>query len=188
MSFKRKLISAVTSAAAVVAFSSFVSAQDNSTNKEDNSTQKQEMRGMRGGGRRGFGGKGMRGGKHDGGDRMLMRSLGKLNLSDAQKEQVRTISENFKTSNQSLFEEMRSLGMKKRDGVITADEQARAGELKTQLKASSEQMKSSVMAILTDEQKTQLEQMKAEMKQKMMERRQNRMNRQNQVQPQTQDN
>lgn len=187
MSFKRKLISAVTSAAAVVAFSSFVSAQDNNTvNKEDNSTQKQEMREMRGG-KRGFG-KGMRGGKHGGGDRMLMRSLGKLNLSDAQKEQVRQISENFKTSNQPLFEEMRALRMKKRDGVITADEQARAGELKTQLKASGEQMKNSVMAILTAEQKAQLKQMKAEMKQKMMERRQNRMNRQNQVQPQTQDN
>ncbi len=175
MSFKRKLISAATSALAVVAFTTFVLAQD--TNKEENnSIQKQEMR-ERGG--RGFGGKrggrGMRGGKH-GGDKMMMRALGKLNLSDVQKEQVRGISETFKTSTQTQREELRNLGMKKRDGIITADEQARFKEIKTQMKASSEQMHNSVLAVLTAEQKTQLEQMKEEMKERRMERRQNRQN------------
>ena len=84
MSFKRKLISAVTSAFAVAAFTTFVAAQDTNTNKEDNSMQKQEMRERSRGGKRGFGGREMRGGKH-GGDRMMMRSLERLNLSDAQK-------------------------------------------------------------------------------------------------------
>jgi len=183
MSFKRKLISAATSTLAVVAFTTFVSAQDTTTNKEDGSMQKQEMRGDRKGGRRGE--KGMRGG----GDKMLMRSLGKLNLSDAQKSQISQISDNFKTSTQTQREELRSLGMKKRDGIITADEQARFTEIKTQLKVSGKQMHDSVLAVLTAEQKTQLVQMKEEMKQKMMERRQNRQERQqNQPLPQSQDN
>ena len=187
MSFKRKLISAATSALAVAAFGTFVSAQDTNTNKEDNSVQKQEMRGERRGGKRGFGGKGMRGGKH-GGDRMLTRSLDRLNLSDAQKEQVRGISETFKTQTQTQREELRTLGMKKRDGIITADEQARFKEIRTQLKAAGEQTRNSVLAVLTAEQRAQLDQMKEEMKQKIMERRQNRMNRQNQTAPQSQDN
>jgi hypothetical protein len=185
MSFKRKLISAATSALAAVAFTTFVSAQDANTNKEENnSTQKQEMR-ERG---RGFdgkrGGRGMRGGKH-GGDKMMLRSLAQLNLSDAQKEQVRGISETFKTSTQTQREELRNLGMKKRDGVINADEQARFQEIKTQLKAAGKQMRDSVLAILTAEQKTQLEQMKEEMKKRKMERRQNRRN---QTVPQTEIN
>jgi Spy/CpxP family protein refolding chaperone len=176
MSFKRKLISAVTSAFAVAAFSTFAAAQDTNTNKEDNSVQKQEMR------ERG------RGGKRGGFGKYAMRSFEKLNLSDAQKSQVQTITENFKTSTQAQREELRSLGMKKRDGIITADEQARAKELRTQLKASGEQMRNSIQAILTAEQKAQLEQMKEEKKKRREEFKQNRLNRKNQTTPQAEVN
>ncbi|MCY7345673.1 MAG: hypothetical protein LH614_05565 [Pyrinomonadaceae bacterium] len=96
MSFKHKLISAATSAAAIVAFSTFVSAQDTNPNQPNDSMQKQEMRQGRGG-KRGSG-KGMRDGKRGGGDKMMMRVLERLSLSDAQKVQVRTIAENFKSS------------------------------------------------------------------------------------------
>jgi len=181
MSFKRKFISAITLALATVAFTTFVSAQD--TNKQDDSMQQQEKFERRGG-KGGFGRKGMRDGKH-GGDRMLMRSLGQLNLSDAQKNQTRDIFENFKNSTQTQREEMRGLGMKKRDGILTTEEAARFKEIKTQLKSSGEQMHNSILAILTAEQRTQLDQIKEEMKQKRMERRQNR---QNQESPTVQDN
>ena len=176
MSFKRKLISAATSALAVVTFTTFASAQETNTNQESDSTQTQEMRERRGG--RGFGMRGDKGmrGRH-GGDKMMLRALGRLNLSDAQKEQIRGISETFKTSTQTQREELRSLGMKKRDGIINADEQARFKEIRTQIKASGEQMQSSVLTVLTAEQRTQLEQMKEEMKKRKMERRQNRQNR-----------
>ncbi len=184
MSFKRKLISTVTMAVATVAFTTFVSAQD--APKSEDSMQKQERReGRNFGGKRG--GKRMRGGKHGGGDRMLMRSLGKLNLSDAQKEQTRSIFETFKTSTGTQREEMRGLAMKKRDGIITADEQTRFKELKTQMRTFGEQMHNSILAILTVEQRTQLDQMKEEIKQKMQERRQNRQNQQTQLPP-SQDN
>nr|MBA4186323.1 hypothetical protein [Acidobacteriota bacterium] len=116
---------------------------------------------------------------------MLMRSLGQLNLSDAQKEQTRGIFENFKTSTETRREEMRGLAMKKRDGIITTEESARFKEIKTQLKTSGEQMRNSVLAILTAEQRTQLDQIKEEMNKKRMERRQNR---QNQQSPTVQDN
>jgi Spy/CpxP family protein refolding chaperone len=182
MSFKRKFISVVTLALTTVAFTTFVVAQD--TNKQDDSMQQQKKFERRGG-KRGFGRKGMRGGKHDGGDRMLMRSLERLNLSDAQKEQTRGIFENFKTSTETRREEMRGLAMKKRDGIITTEESARFKEIKTQLKTSGEQMRNSVLAILTAEQRTQLDQIKEEMNKKRMERRQNR---QNQQSPTVQDN
>jgi len=182
MSFKRKFISVVTLALTTVAFTTFVVAQD--TNKQDDSMQQQKKFERRGG-KRGFGRKGMRGGKHDGGDRMLVRSLGQLNLSDAQKEQTRGIFENFKTSTETRREEMRGLAMKKRDGIITTEESARFKEIRTQLKTSGEQMRNSVLAILTAEQRTQLDQIKEEMNKKRMERRQNR---QNQQSPTVQDN
>ncbi len=173
MSLKRKIISAATSALAVVAFTTFASAQDTTTQPTDSAQQQQQRQERRG--KHGFGSRGMRGGKH-GGDKMMLRALGQLNLSDAQKQQLSVINENFKTATQTQREEMRALAMKKRDGIINADEQARAKELKSQLRASGEQMQTSILAILTAEQRTQLDQIKAERQQKMIERRQNRQN------------
>lgn len=183
MSLKQKFISTVTLAIAVGAFGTFVSAQE--TPSSDSTAQPERMER---GGRGGFG-KGMRGGKHGGGgDRMMMRSLEKLNLTDAQKEQVRTIFESQRTQNQPQMEEMRGLMMKKRDGVITADEQTRLKELRTQSKQTNDQTRASILAILTPEQRTQLDTMKQEMREKMIERRQNRQNRTNQTTPATSDN
>lgn len=179
MSFKHKLFSAFTLAFAIVSFSTFASAQDNSVNQED-SMQKQERRERRGFGKRG-GGFGKRdgngGGKH-GGDRAMMRGLRQLNLTDTQKEQTRSIFENYKTSTQTQREEMRGLAMKKRDGIISAEEKARMKELKVQMKASGEQMNNALLVVLTPEQRTQLDQMKEQMRKTREERRQLRQNRQ----------
>ncbi len=108
------------------------------------------------------GGKGMRGGKH-GGDRMLMGALRQLNLTDAQKEQVKTIFENSKP-NQAQREEMRGLMQKKRDGSITEQEQTRLREIRTQGKANAKQSHNQVLAVLTAEQRTQLDQLKQQMR------------------------
>ena len=175
MLLKQKFISTVTLAIAVGAFSTFASAQASPT-AQDNSTPKPE-RAERGGGRGGFDrGEGMRGGKHGGGDRMMMRSLEKLNLTDAQKAQVKIAFENNRTQNQPQRDEMSSLAMKKRDGVITADEQTRFQALKIQMKASGDQLRDSISAILTPEQRVQLDKMREEMRDQMKERRQNRQN------------
>ncbi len=182
MSFKQKFFSGLTLAFAIAGFTTFASAQDSTPTNQPDSTQRQERRERRGE-RRGFGkhdGMGREGkrGGHRGGDKMMMRGLSQLNLTDSQKEQIRKLSENFKTSTQTQREEMRGLAMKKRDGVITADEQARFKELKTQLKTSGKQMHSSVQAILTAEQRTQLNQISEENKQKRQERRQMRQDHQ----------
>lgn len=169
MSLKQKFVSGLALAFAVGAFGTFAAAQDKTTAPDDSmrNQEKSERHGERGGR-----GKGM----HGGGDRMMMHALEKLNLTDAQKSQVKTAFENHKTQNQPQMEEMRGLGMKKRDGIITADEETRFKELRTQMKASNEQLHNSILAILTAEQRTQLDQMKEEMRQKKMERRQNREN------------
>ena len=167
MSLKQKFVSGLALAFAVGAFGTFAAAQDKTTAPDDSmrNQEKSERHGERGGR-----GKGM----HGGGDRMMMHALEKLNLTDAQKSQVKTAFENHKTQNQPQMEEMRGLGMRKRDGIITADEETRFKELRTQMKTSNEQLHSSILAILTAEQRTELERMQTERKQKMMERRENR--------------
>jgi len=162
MSFKHKFISTITLAFAVGTFTTFVAAQDSSTNNQQDSPKK-ERKFERRGGEGKHGGKGMRGGKH--GDRMLMGALRRLNLSDAQKEQVKTIHESNKP-NQAQREEMRGLAQKKRDGSITEQELTRLKETKTQLKASAGQTRNAVLAVLTAEQRTQLDQMKQEMRER----------------------
>lgn len=174
MTFKQKFISAVTFVFAIVAFTTFVSAQDNSTQPQDSAT-KQEKR------ERKFDKEGKRGGHR--GDKGMLRGVKELNLTDAQKEQLKGIMESNRAANQGIHQEMRGLMMKKRDGIITAEEQTRFDQLKSQMKASAEQTHNTVMAILTPEQRSQLEQMKEQMKQKREERRKLR---QNQPQPDSQ--
>lgn len=172
MAFKRKLISGLTLSVALLGFNA-VSASAQDTNPNQDQMQKQERRERRGFGKhQGFG----KDGKHRGGDKM-MRGLHRLNLTDAQKQQVKTLHENFRTANQPLHQELRSLVEKKRDGVITEQEQSRLVELRTQLKDSAKKMHESVLAILTAEQRAQLEQFKAEGKRRKEERRQMRQNR-----------
>lgn len=158
MSFKHKFISTVSLALAVGTFSTFVAAQDSTTTTQTDSTKKERKFERRANGLRGEG-KGMRGGKH-GGDRMMMGALRRLNLTDAQKEQIKTIHENSKP-NQAQREEMRGLAQKRRDGgTLTEQDQARLKEIRNQMQASTEQTHKAVLSVLTDEQRTQLQQMK----------------------------
>lgn len=179
MSFKSKFFSAITLAFAFVAFSTFASAQETNTDKDQNSTQKQERREWRGkfGKRDGGMGKGFRGGG-------IMRGLRDLNLTDAQKEQIRTIVESNRPD-QATMEEMRTLHQAKRDGTITTEQQDRLKALKQERRAKGEQIEQQILAVLTPEQRTQLEQKKAEMKKRWEERKQLRQ--QNKQNKQTED-
>ena len=174
MSLKNKIFTTVTLAFAVGAFSSLASAQTTTAPQQDN-VQKQEKREGRGYGRRGD--KGMHGGKHRGG-KSGMRGLRGINLTDAQKEQVRGIMEAKRTSGKTNHEEFRSLREAKRAGTLTTDQQQRLQTLKSEMKQNAEQTRAQVLAILTPEQRTQFEQRKEEMQKKRQERRQMRQNRQ----------
>lgn len=171
MSLKRKILTGVTSGLAVVALSSFVMAQDNRSTMPQDDTQKME-RMERKEGRRGFGKRdGMRRGGRG------MHGLRQLNLTDAQKEQIRTIMESKRSNreaNQTQREELRQIIEAKRSGTITAEQQERLKAFRQQRRENARQLHEQILAVLTPEQKEQLEQFKQERKQRRQEFRQNR--------------
>ena len=133
-------IACVSMAVGAATIPSIVSAQNSTQNSVQNRTEK----------RRGDGG------------------WQKLNLSDAQKAQMKSIRESAKARSQSVFTEEQRAIMKQaresgdRKGVrkslnLTADQKA-------QLKAIAEDTKTQVQSVLTPEQKQQLELMKQQRK------------------------
>lgn len=122
-----------------------------------------------------------RGGKRGGHDMRggLGRFARNLNLSDAQKEQMRQIADRYRGSNRSLREQFRAQHQNERssfgDGVfneaaVRAAAQARAN-LQVEMAVSRARMMSEMYAVLTPEQKTQLAREREEWKQKKNERR-----------------
>ena len=161
MSFKSKLSSLLVMMFAFAAFSVAVSAQDVTTSKDN--ADKSEHRG----GRHGGFGKGMRGG-HGG-----MRELRGITLTDAQKEQLRTIHEANKPD-QATMEEMRSFMEARRAGTLTDAQKDRMKTLREQARAKHEQVEAQVLAILTPEQRAQVETNRQQQKQRWEERRNQR--------------
>ncbi len=153
-----KIKSIIISTVAVVAFSSFALAQDVKPTDNQDAAKQERRQGKNG--------------RH--GKDKAMRGLHKLNLSDAQKEQMKSLHERNKTQFQPQHEEMKTLMSKKREGIITDEEQSRLKDLKAQMRENGQKMHEEMMTILTPEQKTQMEQMKTEMRGKMKQRRGNR--------------
>ncbi|HEY0159487.1 MAG TPA: Spy/CpxP family protein refolding chaperone [Thermoanaerobaculia bacterium] len=113
------------------------------------------------------GGKGGRGGKHGRGE-MGARLFEKLNLTDAQKAQIRTIHENFRAQNKAFFESSRTTFEQFREAK-KANDTARVEALKPAVERNREQMKKlrdqqrqQVLTVLTPEQRTQWEALKGE--------------------------
>jgi protein CpxP len=162
MSLKNKLSSIFTIALAVVAFSAFSFAQEAAAPAPDKDKGDHHHMGEGKHGGKGFGHR--RGG--------MMRMLHGLNLTDAQKTQIKAIMETNKP-NMMNREEMRSLHEAKRNGTLTADQQAQLEASKAAMKAKMQSVHEQILAVLTVEQKAQLEQKKAEMKQRREEFRKN---------------
>lgn len=122
-------------------------------------------------------------GKHHGRDghgMMGRRALSKLNLTDAQKQQIKSIEERFKQSSGAKREEMRRLMEQRRDGAtLTPEQQSRAEALRTELRESMQRLHQEMLAVLTPEQRTQLDQLKQEHKARREQRRERRMERRN---------
>jgi Spy/CpxP family protein refolding chaperone len=136
MSLKNKILTTAALTLAVGAFSTLTSAQTGGDSTTDSNVQKQERREGRGFGKRGGFGKGMRGDKRGG--KFGMRGLRGIELTDAQKEQVRAIMESNRTANQATHEEFRALHQAKRGGTLDATQQARFETLKAQMKQNAE--------------------------------------------------
>jgi len=92
----------------------------------------------------------------------------KLNLTDAQKQQVRDLHKSFREQNKAFFESSRQT-MKDYRAAKKANDTARIDALKTQVESQRAQMQqlragldTQIATILTPEQRTQWEQLKAE--------------------------
>ena len=161
MSFSTKLF---TGAIAVSAFAFAASAQDQPAKPSGEAKGIHKEKGHDGFGR------GMRG------ERMGRRGPGfelrGINLTDAQKEQIRQIHEANKP-NQALRDEMKAIHEARRNGgAISEDQKARMKALRDEAQAKAKSIHEQVLAVLTAEQRTQLEQRRAERRQQMEQRRQ----------------
>ena len=177
MSLKIKFLSVLTVTASAVVFSTVSVAQD-AKPAAPAAPQKAEkpFKGERR--RDGMGKEGREGfmGRHGGHGKMggAIRMIHGLNLTDAQKEQIRTILQSNKPD-QASRDKMKALRGSRTPGTPPTDEQ------KAQMKAFREQARTKatsvheqILNVLTAEQKAQLQQRRQEMKQKFEDRREHR--------------
>lgn len=108
---------------------------------------------------RGMGRKGGRGG--------ILRLASRLNLSDAQQQQLRVIEERFQANIQPQREEMRRLH---ESGEMSANDEARAQALRAEMRQAMKGMREEMISVLTPEQRAQLEQLMKERKARRGER------------------
>lgn len=109
-----------------------------------------------------------KGGKHGRGGRGEARFFQQLNLTDAQKEQIKSIRQNFREQNKAFFETSRNTFQQFRDAK-KANDTAKVESLKPQMEANRTQMqqlrqqeRTQILAVLTPEQRAQYEALKAE--------------------------
>lgn len=114
-----------------------------------------------------------------GGPRDGRLGLGRLNLSDAQREQLRGIESRYAAGFRAKREELRSIRQSRRQGgdALTAEQQARARQLHEELRADGERMRAEMRGVLTEEQRTQLQSMREEMQGRREQRREQRRER-----------
>lgn len=126
--------------------------------------------------RRQMGREGRRGGgEHKGAER---RVLGRLNLTDAQRESLRGIESRYAEGFRAKREELRAvMDARRGGGTLTAEQRTRAEQLREELRASSVKMREEIRALLTDEQRAQLQSTRDELRQRRDERRELRQER-----------
>ena len=161
MALRKKLFTTTTLAVALGAFGVFASAQTTETpaadgtkiEKGDRKGGKFGKRGGKRGGMRHGGGHGMRGG---------MGMLRGIELTDAQKEQIKSIREANKPSEETMALMKSIRETRKAGGTVTEDQKAQLKALRETQKSKMEGVHQQILGVLTAEQKTQLEAKKAE--------------------------
>lgn len=89
----------------------------------------------------------------------ILRVLRQLNLTDAQKQQVRSIMQTNLQSTMAQRQELRQLTRQWRQSTLSPDGLARANELRKQLSEGRNALRVQLAGILTPEQKTKLEEL-----------------------------
>src|SRR4029079_11169536 len=123
--------------------------------------------GQRGGDREGRGGWGKRGG-------MGGMMFGGINLTDDQKAKMKQISQSFRERTQSLHQQLRAKRQEVRQAsegstfneALATQKLQESASLEAKLMGEQFKMRQEMLAVLTPEQKTQLEQKRAEFKAK----------------------
>ena len=156
MSLKSRFLSILTVVFASLAFATFTFAQDSKA-----TTPAPEKADKQWNGKHGDHGQGE--GRHGHGG--MMRMFEGLNLTDAQKTQIHSIMEANKPSDANR-DEMRTLWEAKKNGTLTAEQQARLDTLRQQSGAHMKAVHEQILNVLTPEQKAQFEKNKAERKQR----------------------
>jgi protein CpxP len=110
------------------------------------------------------------------GGRMRGREMGPhvfrgLDLTDAQKEQLRTAGKKNREATQTQREELRRLAEKRHQGSLTAAEETRVKALRDEIQASMQSSHANLLSILTAEQKAKLESLREERKEHRQEMR-----------------
>ena len=167
MSSKFRFLSIFTLAVAI--FATGAVAQDKPAAAGDDKAEKGQQMGKHGFGHRGFGkrGFGKRGfgqfgrGGHRGG---MFRMMHGLNLTDAQKEQIKSIRQANKPS-ESVMAELKAIREARKAGTeLTAEQKARITEIREQRIANRKLVHQQMLNVLTAEQKNLIELRKQEMK------------------------
>lgn len=143
----------------------FAHSQSTGTEQGDQQEKRFEGRGF-GRGHRGHGGRGFE-----------RRLFSRLNLTDAQKEQMKQINQNFRESTKPLRQELRGKHGELRQAqqgemfneALVAQKLNEISAIQVKLMGESFKLKQEISSVLTPEQKTQLEQMREQMKTKREE-------------------
>ena len=132
--------------------------------------------GTEGEGRRGRQGRMGEQGERRGGGRgqgMARRALHRLNLTDAQRGQLREIEARYGQSFKTQHQELRQLmEVRRAGGTLTPEQKQRAQQLRTEARANGERMHAEILALLTNEQRDQLKRMREEGQERRKARRQ----------------
>jgi len=91
--------------------------------------------------------------------RRAMAGFRQLDLSDQQKQQMRSIRQTQFQGTQAQRQEIRQLMQKRRAGTLTAQDETRAKELRQQLMQSRQGVRTQMMNVLTADQKVKMEEM-----------------------------
>jgi Spy/CpxP family protein refolding chaperone len=101
-----------------------------------------------------------------------LRGLRRLELTDAQRQQFRSLREGQRQRTHAQREELRQLLRARRQGgTLSAEQEARARQLQQELRQTGEAVHGEMLSVLTPEQRTRLEQQREERKARREERR-----------------
>ena len=103
------------------------------------------------------------------------KTLRQLNLTDAQRQQIRDIEARYAQTFRADREELSKLvEIRRSGGKLTPEQQARARQLREEMRANAERERTELQNVLTPEQRQQIQQRRDEKKELREERREKR--------------